>query len=136
MADLTPKQEKFAHAFVETSNASEAYRRAYSTENMSGAAIQVEASRLMDHPIVSLLIKDLKADLVERHKITVDDLIRELEEARQAAYGGERPQAAAMVAASMGKAKLLGLEAPSKVELSGKLDHRMALDDFYGDSES
>lgn len=116
MADLTPKQEKFAHAFVETSNASEAYRRAYNTENMSGAAIQVEASRLMDHPIVSLLIEELKADIVERHKITVDDLIRELEEARAAALHQEKPQAAAMVAATMGKAKILGLEAPTKVE--------------------
>ncbi|MGU9998175.1 terminase small subunit, partial [Bordetella avium] len=31
---LTPKQEAFALAYVETGNASEAYRRAYSAERM------------------------------------------------------------------------------------------------------
>ena len=36
MADkLTPKQEAFVLAYIETGNASEAYRRAYNAENMS-----------------------------------------------------------------------------------------------------
>lgn len=40
--------------------------------------------------------------------MTVDDLIKELEEARQA--GLEFESASAMVSATMGKAKLLGLD--------------------------
>ena len=45
--------------------------------------------------------------------------LAELEEARAAAKGGEKPQAAAMVAATMGKAKLLGF-LTEKVEHTGK----------------
>lgn len=112
---LTPKQEAFALAYVETGNASEAYRRSYEADNMSAEAIQVEASRLRDHPKVALFIESMQEENKARHRLTVDDLLRELEEARMAAYQQEKPQAAAMVAASMGKAKLLGLEAPTKV---------------------
>ena len=54
--------------------------------------------------------------------------LRELEEARALAAGGEKPQPAAMVAASMGKAKLLGM-LTDKTELTGKdggpVDHSL-----------
>jgi len=113
--ELTPKQSAFARHYIELGNASEAYRQAYDAENMSPEAIRVEACRLLEHPNVSLAVNAMKEDIVERHKITVDDLIRELEEARSAALHQEKPQAAAMVAATMGKAKILGLEAPQKV---------------------
>lgn len=112
---LTPKQEAFARAYVETSNASEAYRRAYNAENMKRESIAVEACKLLDDPNVAQMVQSLKEEALQRHRLTVDDLLRELEEARMAAYQQEKPQAAAMVAASMGKAKLLGLEAPTKV---------------------
>lgn len=115
---LTPKQEAFALAYVETGNASEAYRRAYSAEKMKPAVIAVKASELLAHGNVSVRVKELQAKAVERHEITVDDLIRELEEARTAASNQERPQAAAMVAATLGKAKLLGL-LTDKTELTG-----------------
>lgn len=96
-------------AYVETGNASEAYRRAYAAEKMKAEAIHVNASKLLSSAKVALRVKELHAKVVERHEITVDDLIRELEEARSIAMAGERQQPAAMVAASMGKAKLLGL---------------------------
>jgi len=113
---MTPKQEAFAHAYVETGNASEAYRRAYQASNMSNDAIKVEACRLLASPNVALTVEKLKEDATQRHRLTVDDLLRELEEARVAASEQERPQASAMVAATMGKAKLLGLEAPAKID--------------------
>lgn len=113
---LTPKQEAFARAYVETSNASEAYRRAYNAENMKRESIAVEACKLLDDPNVSQMVERLKEEALQRHRLTVDDILRELEEARMAAYQQEKPQAGAMVAASMGKAKILGLEAPTKVD--------------------
>lgn len=133
---LTPKQEAFARAYVETGNASEAYRRAYDAEKMKRESIAVEACKLLDDPNVAQMVDSLKQEALQRHRLTVDDLLRELEEARMAAYQQEKPQAAAMVAASMGKAKLLGLEAAQKIEHSGTVGHKMSLDDFYGDSES
>lgn len=74
---MTPKQEAFALAYVETGNASEAYRRAYNAEKMSERAIAVEASRLLDHPAVSLRVTSLRKEAEERTGITVDRVLRE-----------------------------------------------------------
>lgn len=105
---LTPKQEAFAMVYVETGNASEAYRTAYDvSENTSVNSINVEASRLKHTPKITLRILELQELALERHSITVDSLTDELEQARLTA--SEAGQASAMVAASMGKAKLHGL---------------------------
>ena len=109
MAGLTPKQEAFALAYVETGNASEAYRRSYNAEKMKPETVNRTAKEQLDNPKIAARLAELKAAHVERHEITVDDLIRELEEARSIAMAGERQQPAAMVAATMGKAKILGL---------------------------
>lgn len=116
---LTPKQEAFALAYVETGNASEAYRRAYDAGKMKPETVTKRASELLANGEVTGRVQQLQAATVERHEITVDDLIRELEEARTAASNQEKPQAAAMVAATLGKAKLLGL-LTDKTELTGK----------------
>lgn len=105
-------------AYVETGNASEAYRRAFDASKMKAASIAVNASKLLADAKVALRVKELQAKAVKRHEITVDDLIRELEEARKVASNQEKPQAAAMVAATMGKAKLLGM-LTDKTELTG-----------------
>lgn len=116
---LTPKQEAFALAYVETGNASEAYRRAYNAGNMKPAVIAVKASELLAHGNVSVRVKELQAAALDEHKITMSDILRELEEARVVALQQEKPQAAAMVAATMGKAKLLGM-LTDKTEVTGK----------------
>ena len=117
---LTPKQEKFAQVYVQTSNASEAYRQAYDAQRMKPEVIAVKACELLKSGNVSVRVQELKAASVERHLMTVDDIIRELEEARIMASTGERPQAGAMVAATMGKAKVLGLVV-DKAEVKGNL---------------
>ena len=115
MSELTPKQEAFARFYVELGNASEAYRRAYNAENMGQPSIAVEACNLLSEPKIALTVQRLRDEIRDQFLLTAGDLIRELEEARAAALHQERPQAAAMVAATMGKAKILGLEAPQKV---------------------
>lgn len=102
------KHEKFCQFYVETGNASEAYRRAFPDNTMKDNSLHVEASRLLNSPMVSLRVSELRGEHKERHNMTVDDLIKELEEARQA--GLEFESASAMVSATMGKAKLLGLD--------------------------
>ena len=104
--DLTPKQEAFCLAYVETGSASEAYRTAYKAEKMKATSIHVNASKLLSDAKVALRVEALQRKHVERHEITVDDLVRELDEARKLALETEAPAAA--VAATMGKAKLLG----------------------------
>lgn len=104
---LTPKQEAFALAYIETGNASEAYRRNYNTK-AKPERIHVDACKLLASPKVAQRVAQLREDAVKRSQITVDDLIRELEEARDGALNARTPQNAAAVAATMGKAKLLG----------------------------
>lgn len=117
---LTPKQEKFAHVYVQTSNASEAYRQAYDAQRMKPEVIAVKACELLKSGNVSVRVQELKDAARSRHEMTVDDILRELEEARTAASTGERPQAGAMVAATMGKAKVLGLII-DKAEVKGNM---------------
>lgn len=105
---LTIKQENFCLAYVETGNATEAYRRSYDVEKTSPSVINVHASTLLKNSKIADRISDLRSTVMERHKITVDDLLAELDEAR--AIGKEAGKAAPMVAATMGKAKLLGLD--------------------------
>ena len=106
---LTIKQEKFCMVYIETGNASEAYRQAYNCEKMKEATINRNAKMMIDDNKISTRIKELKSGHVKRHELTVDDLVAELEEARTAALGAENPQSSAAVSATMGKAKLLGL---------------------------
>lgn len=108
MEELTPKQEAFAQRFVETGNASEAYRQAYNAEAMKAETVHRKAKELMDNGKITARIEALQAEHAERHKLTVDDLLAELEEARQMAREKDNPNA--MTQATMGKAKLLGLD--------------------------
>lgn len=107
---LTPKQEKFAQVYIETGNASEAYRQAYSTQGKGENAIWVRASELLHNSKVAVRIDELKAAHQKRHNVTVDSLLAELEEARTVAMTSEKPQSSAAVAATMGKARILGLD--------------------------
>ena len=117
--NLTPKQEKFCQLYIELGNASEAYRQAYGASKMKPETINTKAKELLKNGPITVRIKELKAEHKERHNITVDDLIAELEEARQIAKDPVKPQPSAMVSATMGKAKILGFD-KQVVELSGK----------------
>lgn len=105
---LTIKQENFCLAYVETGNASEAYRRSYDVGEMLPASINSKAFELLENVKITDRIQELRKPIMERHKITVDDLLAELEEARQ--MGLKTEKAGPMAQATMGKAKLLGLD--------------------------
>jgi phage terminase small subunit len=116
--DLTPKQEAFALAYVETGNAAEAYRRAYDVKAATThSTIYVAASELLRHPKINLRIKELQAQAVDLCLYTVQSAFEEYEAARQLALQENNPSAA--VSAVNGKVKLFGLEAPAK----SKVDH-------------
>ena len=71
MGKLTPKQRKFAEEYVNTGNASEAYRRAYNVaKTTSNEVIAVEGSRLLTDPNISLRVQELKTKEAEAFQIT------------------------------------------------------------------
>lgn len=126
---MTPKQEQFARLYVETGNASEAYRQAYNTDNMKPETVTNEAYKLLQDPDISAMVDGLKEEARQRHAVTVDDLLHELEQARAAALAAPTPQSSAAVSATMGKAKMLGLlvdkaEIKAEAEISPKQEER------------
>jgi len=110
MTSLTLKQEAFCQAYIETGNASEAYRTAYAADKMKSESINRKAKELLDNGKISARVAELRGEIKQRHNVTVDSLLEELEEARQKALTAETPQSSAAVAATMGKAKLVGLD--------------------------
>ncbi len=116
---LTPKQEAFAQAYIETGNASEAYRRAFNVRpNTKPNSIMVEASKLLSTPKIAQRVAELKAEHAERHEMTVDNIRDMLLEDRQFAREMETPAAA--VSATMGLAKLYG-HLRDKVDVTSKV---------------
>jgi hypothetical protein len=105
---LTLKQEKFCQVYIETGNASEAYRSAYDAKSMKPATVNKRASELFGKGDITGRLAELRGAVSSTHGVTVASLIAELEEARQ--VGKERGQASAMAVATMGKAKLAGLD--------------------------
>ena len=65
MTNITPKQEKFAQIYVETGNASEAYRQAYSSK-AKPETVYVKASELLSSGKVSVRVRELQDEMEEK----------------------------------------------------------------------
>lgn len=78
MAKLTVKQENFCNYYIETGNASEAYRRAYSCDNMKDETVNRTAIELLNNPKITARVKQLQSALQKRSDITKDEAIKEL----------------------------------------------------------
>lgn len=115
--ELTVKQDNFALKYVESGNASLAYRHAYDAKDMLPGSVWREASLLLKHPKVAQRIAELRAEAKEMLMVSLASVTEELELARSLAMETEQPSAA--VSASMGKAKLHGL-ITDKSEVAGK----------------
>lgn len=63
---LTPKQEAFCLAYMETGNASEAYRMAYSAEKMKPETVSRSAKELMDNPKITTRLEELRGEAVSK----------------------------------------------------------------------
>lgn len=129
---VTEQQEKFCRVFVETGNASEAYRQAYNAKNMGANTIAARASEMLNKSNITVRLQQLREVHQKRHAITVDTLLEKLNKVYTVALSAETPQSSAAVQAVMGQAKLLGLD-KQLIELSGEVGIRKTLDDFYGE---
>lgn len=84
---LTPKQEKFCQLYIELGNASEAYRQAYNANNMTTGAINTNAKKLLKDTPIALRIEELQQAHQQRHNLTVDNIIADLQEYRDICMG-------------------------------------------------
>ncbi len=129
---MTPKREAFCRAYVECGNASEAYRAAYNAKDMKQTTVASRACELIKNSEITAMIDTIRSSAAKRNEITVDDLIKELEEARQAALTAETPQSSAAAAATMGKAKLLGMD-KQIIDVNQKLSGNISVNVKFSD---
>lgn len=108
--NMTPKQIAFCQAYLETGDASEAWRRSYDASKSNKNSVNRRGHEMLQHSKVIAYLAEERAHIMARHRITVDDLLGELEEARTAALDADTVQSSAAVSATMSKAKLLGLD--------------------------
>ena len=129
---LTPKQERFCQLYLELGNASEAYRQVYAVLNSKPSTVHRRAKALLDHAKIRKHLTELKQQHQQRHQLSVDSLIAELEEARLAALSPVkgRIQVTAAIAATMGKARLVGLD-KQVTELTGANGTALAVPVFH-----
>ena len=110
MSNLTPKQEAFCLAYIETGNASEAYRKSYNAEGMKGATINRNAKALLENNKIAARLSTLRERAVERTLVTVEGLTADL--LRIAGKGEDLAEASGLAVARasfMDVAKLNGL---------------------------
>ena len=100
---LSAMNERFISEFLVDGNAKQSAIKA----GYSAKTAESKGSALTKDPLIAAAIKAGQADIGKRNSLTIDDILDELEEARKIAK--EEGKGAPMVAASMGKAKLLGL---------------------------
>ena len=103
---MTPKQAAFVSEYMIDHNATQAAIRA----GYSKRTARQQAVELLANADVQQAIQAAELSAQQRNAITVDDLLSELEDARQLAKG--EGQASAMVSATMSKAKMLGFDKP------------------------
>lgn len=111
MSTLEPKQEDFCVLYVKLGDAGEAYKQAYNSKAQK-ASLHVAASKLRSQAKIALRIEEIRKELAKTRVLGLAELLDELEEARIIAK--EERTASSAVAATMGKAKLLGLDRPER----------------------
>jgi len=75
---ITQKQANFCDLYIETGNASEAYRRSYSCDNMKAETINRKAIEVLRNGKVTARIKVLQDDLKAHSDIKKNAILEEL----------------------------------------------------------
>lgn len=78
MKKLTLKQNNFCNYYIETGNASGAYRRAYFCDRMKDSTINRKAYGLLQQGHIRAMLDQLQSELQQRSNITKDNAIEEL----------------------------------------------------------
>lgn len=84
---LTPKQEKFCQLYIELRNASEAYRQSYDCQDMKPESINRLAKKELDKIKIRSRVDVLQQEHRQRHNLTVDNIIADLQEYRDICMG-------------------------------------------------
>lgn len=117
MVNITPKQEKFCMAYIETGNASEAYRKAGYSKGMSDKTVNEASARLLKNSKVIARLAEIRKPALEAAQITLADHLKDLKRLRDLSESEGKFSAA--VSAEIARGKVSGLYI-DKVEQTGK----------------
>ena len=101
---LTAKQEKFSLAYIETGNASAAYRKSYNADKMRPETINRNAKALLDNNKITTRLEELRGPAIEAAQITLEGHLKTLAELRDKAEGLGQMAAAINAEGLRGKA--------------------------------
>lgn len=117
--EMTQKQEAFCMAYIETGNASEAYRRSYNAGKMKAEVIHVKACELLAKGNVSVRVAALQEEQRKRHAVTADTVTADAQRVFNEAM--ERGQLSAANSALTLISKLHGL-------LTDRVENKLSVD--------
>ena len=104
---LTQKQENFCLAYIETGNASEAYRRVYNAKGMKPETVNRNAKALLDNNKIATRLEELRKPVAESAQITLAQHLSTLEELRELAK--EEGKYGPAIQAEIARGKAAGL---------------------------
>lgn len=107
---LTIKQENFCLAYIETGNASEAYRRVYNTNKMKPETVNRSAKEMLDNRKIAARIDELRKPAREAAGVTLAGHLKELAELRDLAKNDGKYGPAIQAEMARGKASGLYVE--------------------------
>ena len=107
MKRLTQKQENFCLAYIETGNASEAYRKAYNADGMKPETVNRKAKELLDNGKITARLEELRKPVAESAQITLAQHLSTLEELRELAK--EEGKYGPAIQAEIARGKAAGL---------------------------
>lgn len=111
--NLTPQQQQFCQHYLQSNDASAAYRQAYKSDSLTAQGIAAKAQALLQQDKVQQHLQQLRTRQGILHGMSIEALLAELEQARQLALDlkiHDKPQISSAISATLGKAKLLGLD--------------------------
>lgn len=129
---LTQKQESFCLAYIESGNASEAYRRVYNAQRMKPATINRRATELMQNGTITARLEELRAPIREAAGITLQKHLQALADLRDKA--AREGQYAAAISAEISRGKASGLYVERK-EISSPGGTPLEIIISYGDDD-
>lgn len=110
MSGLTQKQENFCLAYIETGNASEAYRRAYNAKGMKPETVNNKAYALLKKGGIGARLEELRSPVIKNAQVTLEQHLKDLEELRELAKEDGKYGPAIQAEIARGKASGLYVE--------------------------
>ncbi|WP_149242982.1 terminase small subunit [Dyadobacter sp. 32] len=111
---LTAKQEAFCQAMMSCDSSSEAYRKAYDTKDMLPASVHRKAKELMDNVKIAARLAELRAPVIERAQLSLEEHLNDLKTLRDKAAA--KSQFAAAITAEIARGRAAGHYGPKMPE--------------------